>query len=253
MTREEIFRDYEAFVAKFERMEAKTTDECITPPEVYCAVIGWLDSEGLLNGRPIVHPFFPGGDYQNYDYPDNCVVVDNPPFSKSAEILRFYIDRRIDFFLFQPYLTCFRTLDLTYIVADVSIEYHNGAKINTSFATTLMPGVRVMVSSKLNDMLEATQKKKRVHPKIAFPDNVVTSARLRCKKADLVLRCDECRLVSNFGGRDLFGHGFIISDDATRRLSEARRLSEIETVQITPNDTDKRIIEELNKKKAEFK
>jgi len=53
MTREEIFRDYEAFIAKFERMAAKTTDECITPPEVYCAVIEWLETEeGELEDVP---------------------------------------------------------------------------------------------------------------------------------------------------------------------------------------------------------
>lgn len=39
---------------------------------------------------PIVHPFRPGADYGRAEYPDGCVVVDNPPFSILAKIIRFY-------------------------------------------------------------------------------------------------------------------------------------------------------------------
>lgn len=58
--KEEKLNDYDGFVEKFK--PKKTTDDV-----------------------PIVRPFYPGGDYENYDYPEGCVVVDNPPFSIFAK------------------------------------------------------------------------------------------------------------------------------------------------------------------------
>ncbi|MFR0556541.1 hypothetical protein [Pseudoscardovia radai] len=51
---------------------------------------------------PIVRPFWPGTDYERAQYPDGCVVVDNPPFSILAKIIRFYQAHGIRFFLFAP-------------------------------------------------------------------------------------------------------------------------------------------------------
>ena len=70
--------DYEAFVAKFERK--RTSDDCYTPPEVYDIVRGWLGEQVDLAGAQIVRPFWPDTDYREVEYPDGCVVVDNPPF-----------------------------------------------------------------------------------------------------------------------------------------------------------------------------
>lgn len=44
----------------------------------------------IAEDTPIVRPFYPGGDYEHYDYPEGCVVVDNPPFSIFAKILDFF-------------------------------------------------------------------------------------------------------------------------------------------------------------------
>ena len=74
---------------------------------VYEAVKTWaIDKYGLAD-RPIVRPFYPGGDYQKMTYPDGAVVIDNPPFSILAEIVDFYHAHHIDFFLFAPSLTAF--------------------------------------------------------------------------------------------------------------------------------------------------
>ena len=43
-----------------------------------------------LNRDYFVRPFYPGGDYENFVYGENCVVVDNPPFSIISKIIRFY-------------------------------------------------------------------------------------------------------------------------------------------------------------------
>lgn len=82
----------------------------------------------------VVRPFYPGGDYESLVYPDNCVVIDNPPFSIVSQIVRFYLKRGIKFFLFAPHLTLFSAdLDCTRIVCGAAIVYENGAKVNTSF------------------------------------------------------------------------------------------------------------------------
>ena len=70
---------YEEFVEKFK--PKKTTDDCYTPPNVYNAIADWVANEYGLDRSTFVRPFYPGGDYKTFDYPDNCAVVDNPPFS----------------------------------------------------------------------------------------------------------------------------------------------------------------------------
>lgn len=70
--------NYEEFVEKFK--PKKTTDDCYTPPEVYEAVAEWTASEYKLDRENFARPFYPGGDYEHFDY-DSKIVVDNPPFS----------------------------------------------------------------------------------------------------------------------------------------------------------------------------
>ena len=94
-------RSYEEFVDKFK--SEKTTGDCYTPPEVYDAVLAWVrDEYGVGDGVPIVCPFWPGADYRRVEYPDGCVVVDNPPFSILAKVIRFYQAHGVRFFLFAP-------------------------------------------------------------------------------------------------------------------------------------------------------
>ena len=130
-------KTYEEFVEKFK--PKKTTDDCYTPPAVYEAVKDWAVKEYGLEGKEIVRPFYPGGDYERYDYPADCVVIDNPPFSILSKICRWYIEKNIKFFLFAPRLTLFsNNLDVTYIVDGApSVVYGNGAKVSTSFITNL--------------------------------------------------------------------------------------------------------------------
>ncbi len=80
--------EYAAFVEKF--VPKKTTDECYTPELVYEAVRGWAVERYDLQGREIVRPFYPGGDYEHAEYPEGCVVIDNPPFSIISKICAYY-------------------------------------------------------------------------------------------------------------------------------------------------------------------
>lgn len=77
-----------------------TSDECYTPPAVYDAVLDYAVERYNLQGKHVVRPFIPGGDYQKYVYVKNDVVVDNPPFSMTTEITNWYIDHNIPFFMF---------------------------------------------------------------------------------------------------------------------------------------------------------
>lgn len=85
-------KTYEEFVEKFK--PKKTTDDCYTPPAVYEAVKDWVVKEYSLEGKEIARPFYPGGDYENYDYSADCVVIDNPPFSILSKIFKWYIEKK---------------------------------------------------------------------------------------------------------------------------------------------------------------
>ena len=98
-------KSYEDFVEKFK--PKKTTDDCYTPPLVYETVKEWACEKYGIQSDKIVRPFYPGEDYEHADYPDGCVVLDNPPFSILSKICEFYLDRNIPFFLFAPSLTAF--------------------------------------------------------------------------------------------------------------------------------------------------
>lgn len=91
-----------------EKFEGKrTTDDCYTPDIVYEAVADWVANEYSLDRKNFVRPFYPGGDYQAFKYKKNAVVVDNPPFSILSEILQWYDENGVKFFLFAPALTLF--------------------------------------------------------------------------------------------------------------------------------------------------
>lgn len=104
----EYWESYEEFMEKFKHR--MTTDDCYTPEPVYEAVKRWAVREYGIDESGIVRPFYPGGDYEHYDYPKGCVVLDNPPFSKLKTIIKFYDERGIDYFLFAPTLTILSTI-----------------------------------------------------------------------------------------------------------------------------------------------
>lgn len=53
--------------------------------------------------RPIVRPFYPGGNYEDLtQYPAGCLVFDNPPFSIESKIVKFYNEHNIQYILFAP-------------------------------------------------------------------------------------------------------------------------------------------------------
>lgn len=226
---------YEEFVEKFKHK--KTTDDCYTPPNVYNAVLEWAVAEYSLKGRPVVRPFYPGGDYEHYDYPENCVVIDNPPFSIVSKICKWYTAHGIDFFLFAPTLTLFggEYPDKKYVVVDCRITYENSAIVNTSFVTNLGE-YKIMTAPDLYEKVkDANQKNvktgKKGLPKYRYPKNVISAALLKnlsLRGQSLKIRPEECTFVQELDGQKaerkaIFGGGFLISDRAAADRAAAER------------------------------
>lgn len=253
-SRREVFEDYDEFVEKFK--PKKTTDDCYTPPAVYDAILGWLRENADIEGREIVRPFYPGGDFERFEYPEGCVVVDNPPFSIIAKICRWYMVHKIDFFLFAPHLTLFscRNIEWTDIVTSAPIIYENGANVNTSFVSSLFGDIRVMTSPDLRRrIVEACKSAKSQLPKYRYPNNVTSPALLSkiAPYVDFVVRADECRFISRLdsqkGGAGIFGGGVLLSNAKAAEKAAAEKAAERESIVWGLSDRERRIIAELSK------
>ncbi len=225
-SKQEIFEDYEAFVAKFSKDAPKTTDDCFTPQSVYEAVLDWLRSKVDVAGRCIVRPFYPGGDYVNLEYPDNCIVVDNPPFSILADIVRFYLQNGIDYFLFAPGLTLFSSTPASNcdIIIKTSITYANGAQVATGFKSNLFPGTKILLASSLEDKIRlAVSKNKSDKRSPVYPPQVVSSALLRkfVVGEDLEIKANECHYIRTLDAQQkttIFGNGYIVATQISDKL-----------------------------------
>lgn len=248
---------YDEFTAKFNLSHKKTTDDCYTPPEVYnCVRDYFLEQFPDWKDRPIVRPFCPDGDFERFDYPDSCVVIDNPPFSISAKIVRWYIDHNIQFALFAPHQTCVvRDTDITYYIANVKITYENGAVVNTSFVTNHESEYRMVDAYELGRRIKEAQGKTLGRKCVlSHSKNIITPALagkfLGC--GALNIRKDECAYTDKEGNRELFGVGFLISDRKAEELAEARfkngRTDSPEAIEIHLNGEQRAIVERLNEK-----
>lgn len=232
------FEDYDGFVEKFK--PKKTTDDCYTPPKVYDAVLGYVrERYGVPDDAAILRPFRPGGDFEREEYPDGCFVVDNPPFSIMARIIRFYCARDVKFFLFAPALTLFSAFSpanqVTYVACGATVEYANGAKVSTSFATNMGdPDVLAESAPELLRVVkkadeETRREKKKSLPKYEFPDNVCTAAMLgRYAKhgVDFKVRRGEAVKVAKLdamGDGGIYGGAFLLGDALAAERAAAER------------------------------
>ena len=229
------FEDYDGFVEKFK--PKKTTDDCYTPPEVYECVADYVTERFGVARADMVRPFYPGGDFESFDYPDGCCVVDNPPFSILQKIKRFYMERGIRFFIFAPSLTAFSgtlTTEMTHIICGVNVTYENGAVVQTAFVTNMGGDVVAESCPELHDRLKpvldelARRKTKRL-PKYEYPDEVVTAATLQWMAGHhtpFVIRRADCVRISKLdamGGRGIFGGGLLLSPRAAAERAAAER------------------------------
>lgn len=243
--------DYDAFVKKFELK--KTTDDCYTPAAVYYAVLEWVAEVVDISGREIVRPFWPGGDFENFDYPEGCIVIDNPPFSIISKIARFYMAHGIRFFMFAPHLTLFssRNIEWTCIVADCTIEYDNKAKVNTGFISNLFGDCRIMTAPTLSKKIDEAQQRYNLSlPKYQYPDNVVSSALLGkiAKHVEFRVMADECIQIGKLDTQKdarIYGGGFLLSEKkAAEKKAAEKKVAEVRAVWEL-SDREKKLIKSL--------
>ena len=213
-----------------------------------------------------MRPFWPGLDYQQQDYPDGCVVVDNPPFSILSKICEWYLDRDIEFFLFAPSLTALSgknvCMRMNHIICDADIVYENGANVRTAFVTNLGDGETVLqtapsLGKAVNDAVKQIRKEtvKQV-PKYVYPWHIVTAALLqRYSKygVELKIRKSECIRVSKMdaqkdSGKAIFGGGLLLSDEAAVRHEQAAKAAAERAAAERKNAT----VWELSEREAEI-
>lgn len=256
-------KNYEEFVEKFK--PKKTTDDCYTPPIVYEAVKNWAIKDRGWEGRPIVRPFYPGGDFEHFDYPTDCVVIDNPPFSILSKILRFYGERGIDYFLFAQTLTLFSgNAGNSNIGVGAQIIYENGANVNTSFIASTGPKLRS--SPELYQIVKAANEQS-VHanaappaPVYQYPDEVILATMLAKfshygvkyeeDNAEFIRALDEQRQYK----KTCYGAGYLVPQEAaTRAQEEAKRAQEAARLHVWQlSEREKQIVRVLegNEKQA---
>lgn len=261
ITMGEVTHEYEEFVNKFK--PKLTTDDCYTPENVYAAVREWVfEHYSLPADTPVVRPFWPGGDYEREAYPEGCVVIDNPPFSKMKAVEQFYLNNGIRFFLFAPALSMLkRDKRLHYAITGTNVTYANGASVNTSFVTDMgeylletCPDLAKRIASENRKNEKAIRKQV---PKYEYPLEVVTTARcnfyaqhgtvyrLRCEDAYFIWRLDA-------QGKDkgLFGAGLLISERAAAERAAEERAAEERAAAKRWNlsEREQNIVKELGKK-----
>ena len=225
---------YDEFTDKFK--PKLTTDDCYTPQPIYEAVCEWVDKNIVrLAGYEIIRPFFPGGDYEHHHYPEGCIVIDNPPFSISAQILDFYLERDIPFFLFCNGLTSLgtgaRREGVTTILIGEMIEFENGAKVNIGFFTNLCPKVRVWLASDLSKKITEIQTKPQDLALNKWDIHIQSAGLLGkiAKRVTVKIMADECEFISTLSdGSAIYGGGIVLSDRAAQRTEEERRKAEEE-------------------------
>ena len=245
--RAQTFIDYDGFLEKFK--PKKTTDDCYTPANVYEAVLGWVAREyfraepqmrgerTFIGEREVVRPFWPGKEFDCAEYPDGCVVVDNPPFSILSKIVRWYYSQKINYFLFSPYLTNLGVgaggAGVNHIIAPCSVLYKNGATVDTAFVTNLGDDF-IRSAPDLMDAIDAANDKnlasrRKPLPKYIYPDCVLTSAAVgyMCKHhTPFAVKRGDCAFIRKMdaqGDGGIFGGGYLLSRSAAAERAAAER------------------------------
>lgn len=217
-----------------------TTDDCYTPDDVYDIVLDWvIDKYNLQDGTKIVRPFYPGGNYKEFDYPTDCVVIDNPPFSILASIRKWYMKQDIKYFLFCPTFTSlYKKHEDCLVITERKITYTNGTLVNTSFVTNLDDKNAIVTAPDLSLLLKQAKSQevkssKRIEKK--YPKNACCSIReIEAEKR---------------AGLESFGRKLLVADNIAEDIDEKLKLLTINTEEyvLELSEAEKAIIKTLGK------
>ena len=244
----DISDEYAQFVEKFK--PKKTTDDCYTPANIYECVAEWAVKRYGFDRSRIIRPFWPGMEYDTMEYPEGCVVLDNPPFSIVSQIIRFYNLHKIHYFLFAPglILTSGRE-QCNHIVIATNIVYENGANVPTHFVTDMGENIietACDLDRDLDRINTANQKatKKQVR-KVALPDEVLTMGRVRYLCAhgiDYAVRRESCHYMHELDNYNVFGGCLLLSERAAAERAAAER--------VLLSDRERLIVQQLTQREA---
>jgi hypothetical protein len=242
---------YDEFVDKFK--PKKTTDDCYTPPEIYEAVKDWaMHKFNIPESAEIIRPFYPGGDYKAEEYPEGCVVIDNPPFSILSEICNYYNEKGVHYVLFCPALTSIKKHSMGICYIREPITYENGAKVPTSFTHNYSCALET--EPELNEKIkEINGTGKGNTPKYTYPPEVITaSVMMNIANGGIHYRVDKWERVSALDSqkpyrKSIFGGGALVSkrkaEEAKRKAEEAKR----KHIEWKLSDREKAIVDKLDK------
>lgn len=220
MTAEEYFE----WLRKFERKH--TTDECYTPPAVYEEIKEYVVKFFGLEGKTIERPFYPGGDYKKAaeSYDENTVVIDNPPFSLTAEIIRTYQASSVRFFLFTQMKTALHHIDKGVSVwfMPSNVVYSDGERVDTAFLTNIESSQCIRTVPEL-DFCVNPRRAKNMYP----PDLYIAShfRRMSLTGAALMIPIEprmqrRVYIDSKRGEVKIYGSGIELSPEYKQYLEE---------------------------------
>lgn len=249
-----IFNDYDEFVKKFKNKTNKTTDDCYTPRDVYEAVVEYVSEIYDLTDKVILRPFYPGGDYLNAEYPNNGVVIDNPPFSIFKKICEFYSKSKIPYFLFAPGMTVMNICKFgTAVIINRAIRWENGANVRANFATNLFgdeyiavtaPTLDERIAKAASQQHQSQKLKKYNYPMghVSVTDlQIVTKngVALRIKRAS----AEWINKLDNHNG--IFGDRLLVADDVAKEVKVAKEVEDVIDVHLS--NRERQIVEKLNR------
>lgn len=256
--------EYQQFIAKYQSNKIKLTpDDCFTPPHVYDAVCDWACGYYGITREQIVRPFYPGGDYEHADYPDDCVVLDNPPFSGFEAIIKFYLEKNIRFLIFARGMTSLQYSKeafrgkITVIVPGVSIRYENGAHINTAFVTNMENGYRIRTAPELGSAIKTAVEKakpvgkaKPVRAKYRFHKqlvNIGAFSKIAVHGGTVGVRWEDSVAVRyTDGGLKIYGTGLLLAERAAEEVAAAEKAAEeVATTRVELSDRELEICRKL--------
>lgn len=245
-----------------------TNDECYTSPEVYDTVLKYAVERYHLQDKHIVRPFVPSGNYQQYVYDKNDVVIDNPPFSMTTEITKWYINHDIPFFLFingMYAVSLSRGLHgkATVIATNANCSFYhepNNKVIKMGFVTNLEPKDIILrgdlaLTNKLNGLV-----KKKVLNKYQYPENMIRNSDvLKAIRSgvELQLTTNNCLFEDNLDYNkehkliDVHGGCYLVDDSVYNEYKATIEKVPPYTHCVTLSEREKGIIEKLNKRSGD--
>ena len=206
-----------------------------------------------MEGKEVLRPFYPGGDYEHAEYPEDGVVIDNPPFSMFTKICKFYSERRIPFFLFGPGLTIFSCLKYcSVVVVAPRIEFSNGANVQCNFATNLIGDTLVTISPELSKAIAAcpSQPQKASLAKYQYPKELLSVSDLQTMaKGNLPFSVNRneaviVRNLDNHPKKGLFGKHLLISEAAAVKAAAVKSAA-VKAIPIILSERERAIIDNL--------